>query len=60
MRRVRFLTDENCDFRVVGALRATGHDRTAVSELRSLSAVRAGVLAMVVDIMKQHSDKLGD
>jgi predicted nuclease of predicted toxin-antitoxin system len=30
---VRFLADESCDFAVVRALRATGHDVLAVAEL---------------------------
>jgi hypothetical protein len=30
---MRFLADESCDFRVVRALRAAGHDVTAVIEL---------------------------
>jgi predicted nuclease of predicted toxin-antitoxin system len=30
---VRFLADESCDFVVVTALRATGHDVTAVAEM---------------------------
>jgi predicted nuclease of predicted toxin-antitoxin system len=30
---MRFLADESCDFAVVQALRATGHDVTAVSEV---------------------------
>jgi len=30
---VRFLADESCDFSVVGALRAVGHDVAAVAEL---------------------------
>jgi len=29
---VRFLTDESCDFAVVRALRAAGHDVAAVAE----------------------------
>ena len=29
---MRFLADENCDFNVVGALRAAGHDVLAVAE----------------------------
>jgi predicted nuclease of predicted toxin-antitoxin system len=32
---VRFLADESCDFSVVRALRATGHDVLAVAELAS-------------------------
>jgi predicted nuclease of predicted toxin-antitoxin system len=31
---VRFLADESCDFAVVRALRAAGHDVTAIAELR--------------------------
>jgi Domain of unknown function (DUF5615) len=30
---MRFLADESCDFRVVRALRAAGHDVTAAIEL---------------------------
>jgi uncharacterized protein with PIN domain len=30
---MRFLADESCDFRVVRALRAVGHDVVAVSEV---------------------------
>jgi hypothetical protein len=30
---MRFLADESCDFRVVRALRASGHDVTAVVEV---------------------------
>jgi predicted nuclease of predicted toxin-antitoxin system len=30
---MRFLADESCDFRVVRALRAAGHDVTVVSEV---------------------------
>ena len=30
---MRFLADESCDFRIVRALRAAGHDVTAVIEL---------------------------
>lgn len=30
---MRFLTDENCDFAVVRALRAAGHDVLAVAEI---------------------------
>jgi hypothetical protein len=29
---MRFLADESCDFRIVRALRAAGHDVTAVIE----------------------------
>lgn len=32
---MRFLADESCDFAVVRALRATGHDVLAVAELAS-------------------------
>jgi hypothetical protein len=41
---MRFLADESCDFRVVRALRAAGHDVTAVikdfSNSRLYSATR--------------------
>lgn len=33
MTRMRFLADESCDFAVVRALRAKGHDVLAVSEI---------------------------
>jgi predicted nuclease of predicted toxin-antitoxin system len=101
---MRFLADESCDFRVVRALRAAGHEVTAVIEaapgaedsavidmalrerrilvtedrdfgqlafataspapgvilLRFPSAGRSDLPAMVVDIVEQHGDKLGD
>jgi hypothetical protein len=31
---MRFLADESCDFRVIRALRAAGHDVMAVIEMR--------------------------
>jgi hypothetical protein len=34
---VRFLADESCDFAVVTALRASGHDVSAVVEINPLS-----------------------
>ena len=34
---MRFLADESCDFAVVRALRADGHDVLAVSELQQRS-----------------------
>jgi len=34
---MRFLADESCDFAVVRALRALGHDVLAVSEFRQRS-----------------------
>jgi predicted nuclease of predicted toxin-antitoxin system len=34
---MRFLADESCDFAVVRALRATGHDVLAVSEFQNSS-----------------------
>jgi predicted nuclease of predicted toxin-antitoxin system len=37
MAELRFLADESCDFTVVRALRATGHDVLAVSEVTSRS-----------------------
>jgi predicted nuclease of predicted toxin-antitoxin system len=37
---VRFLADENCDFAVVRALRAAGHDVLAVSEFQQRSIDR--------------------
>lgn len=38
---LRFLADESCDFAVVKALRAEGHDVLAVSEVTSRSDDRA-------------------
>ena len=42
---MRFLADESCDFAVVKALRAPGHDVTAVVEI-SLRAKDPAVLAL--------------
>ncbi len=44
---MRFLADENCDFRVVRALRAAGHDVVAVIET-SPGADDAAVIDMAV------------
>jgi predicted nuclease of predicted toxin-antitoxin system len=101
---MRFLADESCDFRVVRALRAAGHDVTAVADaapgandsaviamalrekrifitedadfgqlvyaagnatsgvvlLRFPSTARAALPAMVLDLVVQHADKLGN
>jgi len=37
---MRFLADESCDFSVVRALRAAGHDVLAVSEIQQRSVDR--------------------
>lgn len=42
---MRFLADESCDFSVVRALRASGHDVTAIAEL-SPAATDDTVLAL--------------
>lgn len=101
---MRFLADESCDFRVVRALRAAGHDVAAVIEIapgadddvvidlavresrvfvtedrdfgqlvyaaakpapgvimvRFPSTARAGLPAMLVEIVAQHGEKLAD
>lgn len=101
---MRFLADESCDFRVVRALRAAGHDVMAVVEVapgaeddavielavredrifitedrdfgqliyaaaqpapgvilvRFSSIARAGLPAMLVEIVAQHGEKLGE
>jgi predicted nuclease of predicted toxin-antitoxin system len=44
---VRFLADESCDFGVVTALRAAGHDVSAVVEITP-SARDPAVLALVL------------
>jgi predicted nuclease of predicted toxin-antitoxin system len=46
---VRFLADENCDFAVVRALRAAGHDILAVAELSPRSDDRAVIDLAVQD-----------
>ena len=100
---MRFLADESCDFRVVRALRAAGHDVMAVVEVapgteddavielavredrifvtedrdfgqlvyasakpapgvmlvRFPSTARAGLPELMVDIVAQHGEKLG-
>jgi predicted nuclease of predicted toxin-antitoxin system len=38
---VRFLVDESCDFAIVRALRAAGHDLVAVSEIEPRAADEA-------------------
>jgi predicted nuclease of predicted toxin-antitoxin system len=101
---MRFLADESCDFRVVRALRAAGHDVMAVVEIapgaeddtviglaareerifitedrdfgqlvyaaakpalgvilvRLPSTARAGLPGMLVEIVAQHGEKLGE
>jgi len=47
---VRFLADESCDFAVVRALRAAGHDVLAVAELSPRSDDRA-----VIDLAAQEN-----
>jgi predicted nuclease of predicted toxin-antitoxin system len=42
---MRFLADESCDFRIVRALRAAGHDVTVVVELAA-GAADSAVLDM--------------
>lgn len=50
---MRFLADESCDFAVVRALRATGHDVFAVAELASGSDD-----AIVMDMAYQENQVL--
>ena len=47
---MRFLADESCDFAVVRALRAAGHDVLAVAELSPRSDDRA-----VIDLAAQEN-----
>ena len=47
-RPVRFLADESCDYAVVTALRAAGHDVTAVAETHG-GAEDSAVLAIARD-----------
>ncbi len=45
---VRFLADESCDFVIVRALRAAGHDVTAVAEI-ALGAEDSEVIELAVN-----------
>jgi predicted nuclease of predicted toxin-antitoxin system len=55
---MRFLADECCDFAVVGALRANGHDVLAVSEFQQRSVDKELVeLAMAENRILLTEDK---
>jgi hypothetical protein len=53
---LRFLTDESCDFAVVRALRADGHDVLAVSEATSRSIDRELIEQAAHDLLTEDKD----
>jgi predicted nuclease of predicted toxin-antitoxin system len=58
---LRFLADESCDFAVVRALRAAGHDVTAVAEFaqRSEDAVVADLAVLDARILLTEDKDFG-